>query len=106
MIGDTAGLIHPLCGNGMAMAMHSAKIASELLLEYFSNKEMNRDLLEKKYTKEWKKHFGKRIVMGRMLSRILTHKTITSIFVAIVASFPGLLPRIIKQTHGKPITIN
>lgn len=106
MIGDTAGLIHPLCGNGMAMAMHSAKIASELLLEYFSNKEMNRDLLEKKYTKEWKKHFGKRIMMGRMLSRILTHKTITSIFVAIVASFPGLLPRIIKQTHGKPIAIN
>jgi 2-polyprenyl-6-methoxyphenol hydroxylase-like FAD-dependent oxidoreductase len=25
MIGDTAGLIHPLCGNGMAMAIHSAK---------------------------------------------------------------------------------
>jgi hypothetical protein len=23
MIGDTAGLIHPLCGNGMAMAIHS-----------------------------------------------------------------------------------
>jgi flavin-dependent dehydrogenase len=26
MIGDTAGLIHPLCGNGMAMAIHSAKL--------------------------------------------------------------------------------
>lgn len=105
MIGDTAGLIHPLCGNGMAMAMHSAKIASELLLEYFSNKEMNRDLLEKKYTKEWKKHFGKRIFMGRILAQILMHKTIISIFVAIVASFPGLLAVIIKQTHGKPIAI-
>jgi 2-polyprenyl-6-methoxyphenol hydroxylase-like FAD-dependent oxidoreductase len=23
MIGDTAGLIHPLCGNGMAMAIHA-----------------------------------------------------------------------------------
>ncbi|WP_317129550.1 NAD(P)/FAD-dependent oxidoreductase [Flavobacterium zepuense] len=32
MIGDTAGLIHPLCGNGMAMALHSAKIAAELVL--------------------------------------------------------------------------
>jgi 2-polyprenyl-6-methoxyphenol hydroxylase-like FAD-dependent oxidoreductase len=30
MIGDTAGLIHPLCGNGMAMAIHSAKIVSKL----------------------------------------------------------------------------
>lgn len=105
MIGDTAGLIHPLCGNGMAMAMHSAKIASEILLKYFSDKEMNRDLLEKKYTNEWKKHFGKRIVMGRILARILTYKSITTLFVAIIASFPGLFRTIIKQTHGKPIII-
>jgi flavin-dependent dehydrogenase len=26
MIGDTAGLITPLCGNGMAMAIHGAKL--------------------------------------------------------------------------------
>jgi hypothetical protein len=25
MIGDTAGLIHPMCGNGMAMAIHMQK---------------------------------------------------------------------------------
>ena len=106
MIGDTAGLIHPLCGNGMAMAIHSAKIASELILEYYAIKGMNREALENNYTKEWKKHFGKRINMGRILAQLLTYKTITNIFVAIVASFPGLLPVIIKQTHGKPIAIN
>lgn len=106
MIGDTAGLIHPLCGNGMAMAIHSAKIASELILDYYSDKGMNRESLEKNYTKEWEKHFGKRIFMGRILARILTHKTITNLFVAIVASFPGLLSEIIKQTHGKSIAIN
>lgn len=106
MIGDTAGLIHPLCGNGMAMAIHSAKIASELILEYYSDQSFSREVLEKKYTQEWKKHFGKRLFMGRILARILTHKTITNIFVAIVASFPGLLSGIIKQTHGKPIAIN
>lgn len=105
MIGDTAGLIHPLCGNGMAMAIHSAKIASESVLEYYSNKEMSRETLETKYTKEWKKHFGKRLFMGRILAQILTHKNITNILVAITTSFPGLLPIIIKQTHGKPITI-
>jgi flavin-dependent dehydrogenase len=105
MIGDTAGLIHPLCGNGMAMAIHSAKIASELILEYYSDKKISRELLEKRYTSEWKKHFGKRIFMGRILAEILTHKTITNVLISIVASFPGLLPVIIKQTHGKPIEI-
>jgi flavin-dependent dehydrogenase len=29
MIGDTAGLIAPLCGNGMSMALHSSKLAFE-----------------------------------------------------------------------------
>ncbi|SHL30908.1 NAD(P)/FAD-dependent oxidoreductase [Flavobacterium chilense] len=106
MIGDTAGLIHPLCGNGMAMAIHSAKIASELILDYYSDKKISRETLEKTYIKEWKKHFGKRLFMGRVLAQILTQKNITNTLVAIVASFPGILPTIIKQTHGKPIAIN
>lgn len=105
MIGDTAGLIHPLCGNGMAMAIHSAKIASELILDYYSDKKISRETLEKTYIKEWKKHFGKRLFMGRVLAQILTKKNITNTLVAIVASFPGILPTIIKQTHGKPIAI-
>ena len=106
MIGDTAGLIHPLCGNGMAMAIHSAKIASELVLTYYGDKNISRDQLERNYRKEWNKHFGKRIFMGRILARILTNKTITNMFVSLVASFPKILPEIIKQTHGKPIAIN
>lgn len=106
MIGDTAGLIHPLCGNGMAMAIHSAKIASELILDYFSDKKISRALLEKNYTQQWNFHFGKRLFMGRILAKILTHKTITNVLFAVVASFPGILPGIIKQTHGKPIANN
>jgi len=106
MIGDTAGLIHPMCGNGMAMAIHSAKIASELILDYYTGKIDSRELLEKKYTKEWKNNFAKRLLMGRLLAKALTSKSITNMFVSIVASMPVLLKEIIKQTHGKPITIN
>lgn len=106
MIGDTAGLIHPLCGNGMAMAIHSAKLASELILDFYADKKISREALEKKYQKEWNKNFGKRLFMGRILARILTHKTITNMLVSITASFPGLLLAIIKQTHGKPIPIH
>ncbi len=106
MIGDTAGLIHPMCGNGMAMAIHSAKIASELILDYYTGKIDSRELLEKKYTQEWKNNFAKRLLMGRLLAKALTSKSITNMFVSIVASMPVLLKEIIKQTHGKPITIN
>lgn len=106
MIGDTAGLIHPLCGNGMAMAIHSAKIASELILEYFSEQQMPREIVEKKYTEVWNIHFGKRMLWGRILAQILTHKTITNILVTIAASFPRVISKIIKQTHGKTIAIH
>ncbi|KAF2516670.1 NAD(P)/FAD-dependent oxidoreductase [Flavobacterium foetidum] len=105
MIGDTAGLIHPLCGNGMAMAFHSAKIVSEQLLDFFSDSKISRETLEKNYAREWKRHFGRRILMGRILARILIHKKLTSLLVFLAVSFPGLLPAIIKQTHGNPITI-
>ena len=106
MIGDAAGLIHPLCGNGMAMAIHSAKIASELILDYHSENITSRSILEKQYAEQWKKHFGKRLITGRLLACILTNKTITNIFVAVVTAMPALLSQIIKQTHGKPIAVN
>lgn len=106
MIGDAAGLIHPMCGNGMAMAIHSAKIASELVLEYQSGKITSRNSLEQAYTKQWKKHFGTRLLMGRILAGILTNKIITNLFVSIVATMPALLSKVIKQTHGKPIAVN
>lgn len=106
MIGDTAGLIHPLCGNGMAMAIHSAKIASELVLDYHSGKLQSRELLEQTYARQWKENFARRLRMGRLLAHVLTNKTISNALVAIVAALPAVLPGIIKQTHGNPIAIN
>ncbi|MGK0307977.1 MAG: flavin-dependent dehydrogenase, partial [Urechidicola sp.] len=37
MCGDTAALIHPLCGNGMSMAIRSAQIASVLIIKFFNS---------------------------------------------------------------------
>lgn len=105
MIGDTAGLIHPMCGNGMAMAIHSAKIASELVLDFYYGKIESRSELEKKYIQEWKKHFSKRLFFGRILAKALTYKNFTHVMTTIAASVPSLLSVIIKQTHGRPITV-
>jgi len=106
MAGDSAGLIHPLCGNGMAMAIHSAKIASELILDYYAGKISSREDLEKAYTQQWKKHFSKRLHMGRILAKVLRYKNLTAALMAVMGSIPVLLPILIRQTHGKPIAIN
>lgn len=105
MIGDTAGLIHPLCGNGMAMAIHSAKIVSELILEFSDNTIRSRKELEEKYTQEWNTHFKNRLRMGRFLSKILQTEKLTNFLMSLLAIFPFLLPKIIKKTHGNPIIL-
>jgi len=105
MIGDTAGLIHPLCGNGMAMAIHSAKIVSELIMEFLDNKITSRKELREKYTLEWNKNFKSRLAAGRLLSKILRNPKLASFLTQLLAIFPFLLPKIINKTHGSPIIL-
>jgi flavin-dependent dehydrogenase len=103
MIGDSAGLIHPLCGNGMAMAIHSAKTASDLVVAYFSGEIKSRTSLEKKYLEQWNYNFSKRLKMGRLLSKILQQKKLSEVVLRIVVRLPFILKGIIRKTHGKPI---
>ena len=106
MIGDTAGLIHPLCGNGMAIAIHSAKIVSELIHKYYTNEIKSRKELEEKYIQRWNLNFKERLKMGRFLSNILQNQKLSTVLMRLLIIFPFLLPKIIKKTHGKPIILN
>lgn len=102
MIGDTAGLIHPLCGNGMAMAVHSAKLASECVLDYFE-RGISREELEANYENVWKTHFKNRLKIGRILASLLQKQGISRFLLTSLSLFPSLLPQIIRMTHGKPL---
>lgn len=105
MMGDTAGLIHPLCGNGMAMAIHSAKLASEEVLQFLSGK-ISRPEMEKNYSEKWNKNFRQRLWYGRILGSILERSKLSEILTNLITHLPFLLPIIIKKTHGKEIIIN
>lgn len=105
MIGDAAGLIHPLCGNGMAMAIHSAKIAAELIHKALNDEVFLRQKLEFEYSQKWNKTFKNRLQMGRSLSSLLLNPFLTKISMKIVARFPTLFKFIIRETHGTPIPI-
>lgn len=103
MCGDTAGLIHPLCGNGMAMAIHSAKIASELVIRFLTESNFEREQLERKYKKAWSQTFGRRLWFGRKLQGILLNRRLVSIGIRTVGKSEKLLKYIISKTHGKRI---
>ncbi len=105
MCGDAAGMIHPLCGNGMAMAIHSAKIASELIVDYFDTKIKTRQELETAYAQQWNAAFKKRIATGKILQTFFGKDNLVRAVMYGLTHIPGVLPAIIKQTHGKVLNV-
>lgn len=105
MCGDSAGLIHPLCGNGMAMAIHSAKIASDCIADYLRSSTPDRKKLEQSYTFRWKKEFAGRLRMGRAIQKVLINETASNMAIATIAQSEKILQSMIKRTHGNPILV-
>lgn len=103
MLGDAAGVIHPLCGNGMAMAIHSAKLASESILQHYRSKGFDRINIEKAYMRKWDQHFSSRMKTGRVLQKILLNPTLAEASHNLVKKFPFILPAIVSKTHGNPV---
>ncbi len=103
MAGDSAGLIHPLCGNGMAMAIHGAKIVAGILIGHYESKTKSREEIELLYTQKWKSVFKSRLNTAATLQKILMRPALMSAGVQAALYVPGILPQIIKKTHGKLI---
>ncbi len=103
MSGDTAGMIHPLCGNGMGMAIHSAQILSELLIHFFNKKRSSRQHLEAAYVKAWNHTFQKRLRAGRCLNLFISKPNLLDLGIPLLKFLPNMLPFIIRQTHGNVI---
>ncbi|WP_435355022.1 NAD(P)/FAD-dependent oxidoreductase [Emticicia sp. SJ17W-69] len=105
MVGDTAGLIAPLAGNGMSMAIRAGVLSAELVSK-FLKKDISREELEKYYTKVWNQNFQNRIWRGRQLQKLFGNEIYSNLAVAVLSKVPILLRPIIKSTHGKVLKIS
>jgi flavin-dependent dehydrogenase len=105
MCGDTAALIHPLCGNGMSMAIRSAQTASILIIKFFNAEIPNREALEKEYLREWNKAFKSRLKTGHIVAKAFNQPKLSEVLMQVLKWAPGILPHIIKRTHGKLMEI-
>jgi len=101
MAGDAAGMITPLCGNGMAMAIHSAKILSELVVDFVNGK-LTRSKLETSYSTSWNSHFARRLWAGRQIQRLFGNEWSSNLAVNLMRKSKPVAEFIISQTHGAP----
>jgi flavin-dependent dehydrogenase len=104
MCGDTAGMIAPLCGNGMAMAIHSGKILANHIIKYCSNgiDKNIRFNLEQQYQIAWNNQFATRLKVGRGIQNLFGNNFLTQMAINGLNLFPTLAQQIVKRTHGKP----
>lgn len=103
MCGDSAGMIHPLCGNGMAMAIRSSQLASELIIAYLQKKIDSRTELEQRYSKAWRVTFSLRLKTGHVIAYLFRQDWLAPKLLVVLRSVPFLIPLIIRMTHGKPM---
>lgn len=101
MCGDAAGMITPLCGNGMAIAIHSGKIATEEVLRYFRNGH-NRQELENGYRHRWKSTFANRLTVGRTVQGLFGSPLVSELAVSALKHLPAATKLIMRRTHGQP----
>jgi len=101
MIGDAAGMITPLCGNGMSMALHGSKIAARPVHDFLTGR-LSRAVMEKEYSLQWKRQFSRRLATGRRIQRLFGSRWLSNILVTLLKPFPKLVSYLVKQTHGQP----
>nr|WP_262908798.1 NAD(P)/FAD-dependent oxidoreductase [Hymenobacter translucens] len=101
MCGDAAGLITPLCGNGMAMAIHGAQLASDHVHDFLAGR-TTREALEARYQRDWQTHFGRRLQVGRAVQRLFGGPRLSELVVGGLRYWPGAVRALMQRTHGQP----
>ncbi len=101
MTGDAAGMIAPLCGNGMAMAIQSARLAANAAIK-FIEASSSRDKMEEDYTQAWRSHFERRLWLGRQVQKLFGREVTSKIAVSLVMNIQALAKMIVSKTHGQP----
>ncbi|MFT5348064.1 MAG: flavin-dependent dehydrogenase [Bacteroidia bacterium] len=94
-VGDAAGSISPLSGNGMSIAARSALLLSQLILEETSFK-----CLTNNYNKEWDKHFGGRVNKAEMLNYIMLNPTYHHWVLKLLNTIKPLSTKVVNDMQG------
>ncbi len=75
IVGDAAGMIDPLTGEGIQYSMDAGEIAANVLDEAFNKDDLSEKFL-KKYQKKWMKTFGRDFKWSTRMVKVLAKKPI------------------------------
>ena len=99
MIGDSAQVIAPLAGDGISMAMDSAKLLANLFHKK-KQKIISDDDLVEMYNREWQNSFKRRLKTAYLIQKVLFNKMGRRIGLRGLEYFPNAINYLIRNTRG------
>jgi flavin-dependent dehydrogenase len=99
MVGDAAGLIAPLAGDGIAMALEGGRLAAQLGGRYLGGG-MSAQALRQAYPATWRRTFAARLRLGRWLQTLMLRPYLLATGLGIFNALPGLGSYLVRRTRG------
>lgn len=100
LLGDAAGSIAPLAGNGMSMALHAAYLLHQQL-EQVRQGHLTETQLAAAYDQAWKRQFKLRTAVSYRIQGLFGRNALTTPLLYSVAALPFLGRQLMKLTHGR-----
>jgi menaquinone-9 beta-reductase len=102
MAGDAAGLIAPLAGNGITMALSAGRLSAGFLSCFLAG-EIERAELCGSYKSTWKKQFGLRLRLGRALQPLMFNPKAARTALQVLNLLPWAGRLLVTHTRGPVI---
>ena len=99
MVGDAAGMIAPLCGDGMAMALAGAALLAPRLAQHLQGS-TSAEAFGAEYRAAWTGAFATRLRLGRWLHTVATRPAAARSAVALCHVAPALGRWVVRHTRG------
>lgn len=97
-LGDAAGMIAPMCGDGMAMALRSAELASPRVFQLL-NSQLGVAEFKQQCTRAWDKEFNLRMQLGKWMHHAFCLPILAHLGLSLARSMPSVANLLINKTR-------
>lgn len=98
-LGDTAAMMPPLCGDGLAMALRSTVLCTPLA-DAFLRGQLTLAGWEQAYTSAWQREFRQQLRLGRWLQNLLGRRGVRDGLIGLGQRLPAVADYLVQATRG------
>ena len=98
LAGDAVGMIAPLAGDGMAMALHTGQLVASAIDAYLTHKQ-DAPTMKKAYAQQWQQSFGARMRLGRALQSVMLRPSVLAPSLRVLNTLPAVGDWLVNHTR-------